>query len=194
MARMDWVTCIYDSRWYVRCSQKHYFLNDLSYISYHIAILQIRIYALYSLNKKLLVVMLIFYFACSTCSAWIVVSELSSISSMDSSDEQFFIASQSDFFVLLQATALIFPTDGSFCLPLTLPRGIFRYWIPMLSFECLLCVLALFQGFRRFKADSSMFRSGKRLVNNLIRDSVLYFLVCVILSLFLKYTIYSCRL
>ena len=49
----------------------------------------------------------------------------------------------------------------------------------MLSYECLLCVLVLIQGFRRFKSDSSIFRSGKRLVNILIRDSIIYFLVCV---------------
>lgn len=73
---------------------------------------------------------------------------------------------------------MILPVDnGSFCLPVQLPRGFFRYWIPMLSFECLLCVLAIFQGFLRFRSDISIFRSGKRLVSNLIRDSVLYFLV-----------------
>ena len=57
----------------------------------------------------------------------------------------------------------------------------------MLSYECLLCVLVLIQGFRRFKSDSSIFRSGKRLVNILIRDSIIYFLVCVFhFSLFLS--------
>lgn len=123
------------------------------------AILQLRIYALYSLNKKLLTVMLFFYFACSTCSAWIVFGELSSISIMTAPP------------AILSASV-----DGSFCSTL-LPRGIFRYWIPMLSFECLLCVLALFQGFRRFRSDSSIFRSGKRLVSSLIRDSIIYFLL-----------------
>ena len=49
----------------------------------------------------------------------------------------------------------------------------------MLSYDCFLCVLVLFQGFRRFRSDSSIFRSGKRLVSILIRDSVIYFLVCV---------------
>ena len=148
----------------------------------HIAILQLRIYALYSLNKKLLAVMLMFYVACSGCSAWIVITELSSITGMDL-PQRAVLTSQSDFFFFCyQVTAPILPTDVSYCLPLFLPRGIFRYWIPMLSFECLLCVLVLFQGFQRFRSDSSIFRSGKRLVSALIRDSIVYFLVCVFFS------------
>ena len=43
-----------------------------------IAILQIRIYALYSLNKKVLALMLIPYIVCSAFSAWIISSDLSS--------------------------------------------------------------------------------------------------------------------
>lgn len=90
----------------------------------------------------------------------------------------------------LQVSAPILPTisavDGSSCLPQFLPRAIYRFWIPMLSYESLLCVLVLIQGFRRFKSDSSIFRSGKRLVSILIRDSIIYFLVCVFhLSFFL---------
>ena len=156
----------------------------------HIAILQLRIYALYSLNKRLLAWMVIFYLACSACSAWIVLAELTSISSMDSYDVFTF---QFWFFfppLPLQVSAPILPTisavDGSSCLPQFLPRAIYRFWIPMLSYESLLCVLVLIQGFRRFKSDSSIFRSGKRLVSILIRDSIIYFLVCVFhLSFFL---------
>jgi hypothetical protein len=149
---------------------------------YHIAILQLRIYALYSLNKKLLVTMLILYFSCTGCSAWILITELSSVSSMDFPDEQFYFSVLIPH-LLLQVSAPVFPAvtalDGSSCIPLVLPRGIFRYWIPMLSYECLLCFLVLFQGFRSFRSDSSIFLSGKRLVSSLIRDSIIYFLVCV---------------
>lgn len=134
--------------------------------------------------------MLFFYFACSTCSAWIVFGELSSISSMDSPPSFFFFYFCLIIFffsfclqVMTAPPAILSASvDGSFCSTL-LPRGIFRYWIPMLSFECLLCVLALFQGFRRFRSDSSIFRSGKRLVSSLIRDSIIYFLLCVSPSL-----------
>ena len=158
---------------------------------YLIAILQIRIYALYSLNKRLLAVMLIFYFACSACSAWIVIAELSSISSKDSPNEQYLL--QSDYiFLLLQVVAPDLPVEGRFCLSLSLPRGVYRYWIPMLSFECLLCVLALFQGIQRFRSDGSMFHSSKRLVSILIRDSVLYFLVCVFYPFFFFLPLMSC--
>jgi hypothetical protein len=90
MARMDRNTCIYVSRRSVIYCSHMMFRDIASELPYHIAILMLRIYALYSLNKKLLTVMLIFYFACSACSAWIIITALSSISSMDSSDEQFF--------------------------------------------------------------------------------------------------------
>ena len=49
----------------------------------------------------------------------------------------------------------------------------------MIAFESLLCILALFQGFRTFKLGGSVFHSGRRLVSILIRDSILYFLVYV---------------
>jgi len=118
------------------------------------AILQIRIYALYSLSKKVLALMLIPYVVCSACSAWMIASELSST-----------------------AVTAVVPAEGSFCLPSHIPRRFFRFWIPMLSFESLLCALALFQGFRTFRSDGSVFSSGRRLVSILIRDSILYFLV-----------------
>jgi len=113
------------------------------------AILQLRIYALYSLNKRLLAVMMILYLACSACSAWIIITYVSSI------------AMTSPIF---PAIAALPATDGSSCLPQLLPRGIFEYWIPMLSYDSLLCVLVLFQGFQRFRSDSSIFLNGKRLV------------------------------
>jgi len=126
------------------------------------AILQLRIYALYSLNKRLLAVMMILYLACSACSAWIIITYVPSI------------AMNSPIFQDITALPV---TDGNSCLPQLLPLGIFEYWIPMLSYDSLLCVLVLFQGFRRFRSNSSIFLSGKRLVNILIRDSVIYFLV-----------------
>jgi hypothetical protein len=103
MARMDRFNCVHDSRRSVHSSQMP--ARDLLILSaYHTANLQIRIYALYSLNKKLLVVMLILYFACSACSAWIIVTELSSLSSMDSHPPRE-VCSRSDYFFLSPLTS-----------------------------------------------------------------------------------------
>jgi len=115
------------------------------------AILQIRLYALYSLNKKVLALMLTFYFSCAASSVWIIVTELSD--------------------------TLAVVVLGRFCLPIGIPHRFYTYWIPMVSYESLLCGLALFQGFRTFRSGGSMFRNGKRLVGIMVRDSILYFLV-----------------
>ena len=84
MARMDRGNCIYVGRRSVSALLSSEAIA--SQYPYHIAILQLRIYALYSLNKRLLAWMVIFYLACSACSAWIVLAELTSISSIDSYD------------------------------------------------------------------------------------------------------------
>ncbi|KAF8811627.1 hypothetical protein BYT27DRAFT_7183770 [Phlegmacium glaucopus] len=118
------------------------------------AILQIRIYALYSLNKKVLALMLISFILCSAASGWILGTQLASIS----------------------VTALATPR-GRFCVPIDIPHRFFTFWIPTLACESFLCSLALFQGLRTFRLDGSMFSSGRKLMRILIRDSILYFLV-----------------
>lgn len=50
----------------------------------------------------------------------------------------------------------------------------------MLAFEGLLCVLALIRGFQTYRTKGSLFHSSRQLLGILIRDSVLYFLVCAL--------------
>jgi hypothetical protein len=78
-------------------------------------------------------------------------------------------------------TAVSHPIPGTtFCVPFDVPDYFFAFWLPIIGFESLLCGLALFRGFQTFKASGSVFQSGRHLVAMLIRDSVLYFLVCVL--------------
>ncbi|KAF8157218.1 hypothetical protein B0H34DRAFT_712762 [Crassisporium funariophilum] len=118
------------------------------------AILQMRLYALYSLNKKILALMLISYVVSSAIAGWIMGTVLSSIT----------------------ASAFKIP-GGMFCVPSGVSQSFYMFWIPMLAFEFLLCTLALVRGFQTLRSDGSLFRSGRQLVSILIRDSVLYFLV-----------------
>jgi len=53
----------------------------------------------------------------------------------------------------------------------------FALWIPTLTFEVLLCALAVFRGFRNVRLKSSLYYSGKELLDVLLRDSVIYFVV-----------------
>ncbi|KDR66617.1 hypothetical protein GALMADRAFT_147830 [Galerina marginata CBS 339.88] len=117
-------------------------------------ILQIRIYALYSLNKKILAIMLICFVGCSATSAWVVWTSLSSFG----------------------ASALPI-SGGTFCVPFGISPHFYVFWIPMLAFESLLCFLALVRGFQTFKSNGSLFHSGRQLVGILVRDSLIYFLV-----------------
>jgi hypothetical protein len=80
--------------------------------------------------------------------------------------------------VLLRITTFAHPVPGiTFCVAYGIPSYFYTFWIPMLAFETLLCGLALYRGFQTLMQDGQVFYSGRRLVNILIRDSVLYFLI-----------------
>lgn len=118
-------------------------------------ILQMRIYALYSLNRKVLILIVAGFICASTASAVVMGKALSQITA---------IAAH--------------PIPGLVsCVPAGVPKHFFAFWIPILVYESLLCGLALFRGFQTFQSSASPFRSGKYLVSILIRDSILYFLI-----------------
>jgi len=117
-------------------------------------ILQMRLYALYFLNKKVLALMVATFIVSSSSSAVIMGRVLSGIS------------------------AVSHPLPGvTFCVPIGVPDYFFAFWVPIIGFESLLCGLALYRGFQTFRASGSLFQSGRHLVAILIRDSVLYFFV-----------------
>ncbi|KAF8885361.1 major facilitator superfamily-domain-containing protein [Infundibulicybe gibba] len=118
-------------------------------------ILQMRLYALYHLNKKVLALMIVSFVLASATSATVMGK------------------------VLFGITAVAHPLPGvTFCTPIGVPHWFYAFWIPMLASECLLCGLALVRGFCTFReSGGSVFTSGKDLISILIRDSVLYFLV-----------------
>jgi len=118
-------------------------------------ILQMRIYALYSLDKRILALMVVCFLGSIGTSAWVMGSVLSKI----------------------HATASHLTSNFEFCVPHNLSDHFFVFWIPMLAFETLLCGLALFRGYQTFRSSNGPFASGKHIVGILIRDSLLYFLV-----------------
>jgi len=58
-----------------------------------------------------------------------------------------------------------------------IPEYFYVFWIPILAFETLLCGLAVFRGFRNMRLKPSLYHSGKEIVDVLLRDSVMYFIV-----------------
>jgi len=118
------------------------------------AILQMRLYALYLMNKKVLAFMLICFLASSTCAAVIMGTVLSRIT----------------------AISELVPGQN-FCIPLGIPPHFYVFWIPIIAFETVLGALALIRGVQTVNSDQGLLHFGRDLVNILIRDSVLYFLV-----------------
>jgi len=118
-------------------------------------ILQMRLYALFALNKKILVLLLSFFILSTATSGWIMGTVLSSIT----------------------AKAISIPTGGKFCVPSGVPKHFYMFWIPLLAYECILCALALIKGFQTFRNRGSLFQNGRHLVAILVRDSLLYFFV-----------------
>ncbi|KAH0582296.1 hypothetical protein H2248_011933 [Termitomyces sp. 'cryptogamus'] len=117
-------------------------------------ILQTRIYAMYSLNKKVLVLMGVSFIFTTSTSATIMGIVLSRI----------------------KASAL--PFRGLiFCVPENVDTHFYAFWIPMLAFESLLCFLAVYKGYETFRSTSPSILPGHHLVQIIIRDSVLYFVV-----------------
>jgi len=116
-------------------------------------ILQLRLYALYFLNKKLLAFMVSFCILAAAASAGIMG------------------------YVIYHISASSNTIPGTkFCVAQNIPIGFYTFWIPMLVSESLLCALALYRGIDNIWGGG-LFRTGKRLVEILIRESVFYFLV-----------------
>ena len=70
------------------------------------------------------------------------------------------------------------PIGGSICAGgITRPPP-FKFWISIICYETLLCGLAIYKGYQTFrKKDPIAGWSGTKLLDILIRDSILYFLV-----------------
>jgi len=116
-------------------------------------ILQMRLYALYFLNKRILCFMIGTFILTVASSAAVLSIVLNR----------------------LQARANLL--HGLPCVPLEVPKYFYAFWIPILIFETVLCVLALIRGFQSYQDSGSPFHAGKRIIGVLIRDSVGYYAV-----------------
>ncbi|KAJ3996485.1 hypothetical protein F5050DRAFT_1758880 [Lentinula boryana] len=112
-------------------------------------ILQMRLYALYFLNKKILLLMVIGFVVSSGSTALVLV-------------------------ILYKGHVTVQP-EIPFCLPL-LPAYCYAVWIPRLAFDTFLCVLALVRGFQlacnEHGSSEYTIPSGKHLIRVLIKDCI----------------------
>lgn len=141
-----------------------------------LGVLQIRIYALYLLDKRILAFTLTSFLASSAISAMIMGRELHRISGT-----AVFLSVRSKGWGnndRATALALPLPTPGGdvFCVPIGVTPGshFYFFWIPMICFESLLCALAISRSLR-ISTVSPFFRNGQKLLEILFRDSLIYF-------------------
>ncbi|KIK52144.1 hypothetical protein GYMLUDRAFT_371607, partial [Collybiopsis luxurians FD-317 M1] len=118
------------------------------------SILQMRLYALYSLDKRVLYLMIVSFILSTAASVTVVNYILAHI----------------------QAAAHLIP-GFSFCFPVFIPPYFYALWIPVLAFEAVLFALAAFQGFRTHQRNNSALQYEERLFKILIRDSIIYFVM-----------------
>jgi len=120
-------------------------------------ILQMRLYAMYFLDKKILCLMVGTFILTSASAATVITVALNQMTA-------------------LSQVPLVVPSMA-FCIPMAIPPYIYAFWIPILAFETLLFVLAVLRGIQTYRHTGSTFQSNKRLVGLLIRDSIAYYVV-----------------
>ncbi|KAI0826702.1 hypothetical protein BC628DRAFT_1319920 [Trametes gibbosa] len=119
-------------------------------------ILQLRLYALYFRDKRVLACMALVCLGTAASSAYVMGVALNRVG----------------------AIAMILPHKRSTaCVPTQLPDHFYAFWIPMLVSESILCGLALLRGFKAYSPGVNMFQNGKRIIEILVRDSLFYFVI-----------------
>ncbi|KAH9478085.1 hypothetical protein JR316_0010323 [Psilocybe cubensis] len=122
------------------------------------AILQARLYGLYSKNKKILAIMIPLYVLSIIAAVVLVVKSTGEVTAAHE--------------------IIAFPINrGHYCIVTSIPRFSLAYWIPGFAFELLLCALAIKKAFGHFKLYGSYYTTGVRIVDVLVGDSIVYFLV-----------------
>ncbi|TFK93430.1 hypothetical protein K466DRAFT_581027 [Polyporus arcularius HHB13444] len=117
--------------------------------------LQLRLYALYFRDKRILACISLVCLGAALGSAYVMGHALS----------------------LIVAYAVKLPEGTTVCVPLGLPDNFYAFWIPMLISESVLCGFALFRGFKSHRPADNVLKTGRRIIEVLVRDSASYFVV-----------------
>jgi hypothetical protein len=135
----------------------------------HAVVLQLRIYALYYLNKRVLLLMSAAFLASSATSATLMGIVLSKIKGTTLSLLTFVTE-------LAIFSFPVIPIPGfPFCVASNISHDFYAFWIPILAFETFLFTLALFRFLKYPHSPSTAHLYVIQLFRVLIRDSILYF-------------------
>jgi len=118
------------------------------------AILQFRIYAMYDHCKRILCLIVVLYLA-----------EIASMAA---------ILEFSGKFISVQQRPIYGQARG--CSPSQRPRFYYALWLPVVSYETILFLLAVFKGIREIMDIRTLRRTtGSSLLHILVRDNIMYF-------------------
>lgn len=171
-----------------------------------IVTLMLRLYALYQLNKAVLATMITVFITSLGAAGAILVLNLANIGGAGASACSKSACGDADAVPRSAVNAHVIP-GMPFCVPIGLSTHFWTYWIPVLTCESFLCGLALYRAFSGGLAEptsdardtrqahrrgrgawhgeggtfvrrlAGIFQNGQRIVDVLIRDSILFFLV-----------------
>lgn len=151
----------------------HYHVHPLRSV-----ILQFRLYALYSADKKkklIVTSMIVGFVVCTALCTWLMWINILEEQGEAPSLVNMIIIENFDKWIVI---AIPIP-GGMFCVPLTAfgDTSIYAFWIPVILYEGFLCVLGLFQGIRIFRSTHLYLPDSQKIVRVLLRDSLIYFSV-----------------
>lgn len=142
-------------------------------LNHVVVILQLRLYAMYSLDKRVLALMGTSFLAAVGATITITCLILAKITSMF---KLILIEPYQRMTIFSLATSHDVPWIP-FCIPNDLIQESYLFWIPMLASESVLCGLALFRGYQSFQDYKTLDARHPSLIQALIEDSILYFVV-----------------
>ena len=113
-----------------------------------------RLYALYSLNKKLLAALLVCFMTSLGVSGHIMATIQSKVTSTSCHRTLLNRILRTRIAVVMPS-----PLGGTICYPMNLTPTFYTFWIPLIVFECLLCGLAVFKGLQTMRHSGSIVAS-----------------------------------
>ncbi|KAI1798266.1 hypothetical protein LXA43DRAFT_1107223 [Ganoderma leucocontextum] len=119
-------------------------------------ILQLRLYALYFRDKRILALTTFVSVGAAVGASYVMGNALS--------------------FITTYAIRLPL-SNTTVCVPFGLPGDFYAFWVPMLVSESVLCGLAIYRGSYSYRPGANVMQSGKRIIEILVLDSVFYFVI-----------------
>ena len=143
---------------------------------YHKVILQLRLRAMYGQDRTLSILLGSTFIITKL---WIIIQSGFFAAALEGLNSKLRFMMCFSKFILVTST----PLPGlsmHFCVQLNSWRYYYLYWAPLIFFESLLFLLALYKGYQCYRSADPSTAHLNRTINFLVRDSVWYFITYAI--------------